>query len=326
MKRRRVAAAAALTGLACAVACSFPDVNFGPGDGGSDATLSDAPIGDAPIGDGSGEASDGGSVFIDSAAACGATEKRCGVACVSDFDPSHGCARAASCDPCAGPAHGTSTCPINDASCAVACDTPWQDCDKDAANGCEVDPTSGDGNNCGVCGRSCDGGVCMLGGNCGASCGDAATLCNNTSCVDTMKDPKNCGGCGKTCDAGTNQTASCDASACAFACDPGTADCNKQPVDGCEANLLGSTATCGSCQRGCDGGANTGATCNNGSCLYGCLTGFNDCANGLADGCECQGGPVCPGRACANTSDCCGGKQCLTAALLPCLGVGCACR
>ena len=330
MSRPRVVlgAAASLT-FAYVVACSFPDVTFGGGSGddggGADATLTDGPTGADGQGgqDGLVPPSDAGSITIDTSAPCGATEKRCGVACASKFDPSHGCAQQG-CDSCPGPANGTSRC-LPDGGCGFDCDTPFQDCDKDPANGCEADPASGDPGNCGTCKKTCDAGVCQLGGTCGASCLGGSVLCDG-GCVDTTKDPGNCGGCAKKCVAANNQTASCAASQCSVKCTKGYEDCNQLPGDGCEANTQGSTATCGNCFTACDGGAFTGSSCENGGCLYGCQAGHNDCNGTLSDGCECAGGLVCPGHACATNSDCCGGKRCLTISLLPCISVGCTCQ
>jgi hypothetical protein len=318
---------ACIAAFAYVAACSFPDVTFGTGadDGGGDATLTDGPGSEDVRGGGDGPVSpsDAGSVTIDASAPCGTTEKRCGVACASTFDPSHGCAQPG-CEPCPGRANGSSRC-LTDGGCGFDCDPPFQDCDKDPTNGCEADPTSGDPSNCGACKKTCDGGVCQLGGTCGASCLDAGTPCSG-GCVDLTKDPANCGGCGVRCDAGSNQTSSCGASQCSVKCTPGYADCNHLAADGCEANTLGSTANCGVCNNACNGGPFTGSSCEDGGCLYGCQAGHNDCNGTLTDGCECAGGPVCPGRACATNADCCGGKRCLTIALLPCLGVGCSCQ
>lgn len=329
MKRRvslALALALALAGFAGFAACAFPSVailDAAPDEGGTDATVQD---GTAEAGNGDADGSppsDGGSVTIDATGPCVDGQKRCGVACTSIFDPGHGCGDPSpSCEPCPGPAHSQKTlCEFPDASCSFECQAPWVDCDKDAANGCEVNPTSGNALNCGACNRTCDAGVCTVGGVCGTSCGDAS-LCAS-GCADTTSDPSNCGGCERTCDAGVNQTPSCAAGQCVYTCVEGFAHCNGG--QGCEAKL-GSVETCGSCKNACDGGPHTGASCADGGCLYGCLTGFTDCNGTLTDGCECAGGAVCPGGPCRADTDCCGGKRCLTAALVPCIGAGCACR
>ncbi len=319
VNRRRIAAAVALSALVAAAACSFPKVSFAPpDDGGADATLSDGP-------------GDGGSMTIDPDAPCPDDKKRCGIACASVSDPGHGCgAPAPMCDPCPGPPHTKSLCDFPDASCVYTCDDKWTDCDKDASNGCEVDTKSGDGQNCGGCNTTCDGGVCMLSGTCGASCGDAGTYCPPSTCADIDKDPRNCGGCGKTCDAGSYQTPSCEGRTCQYKCNDGFDDCDTQHDNGCEANL-GSVATCGSCTNACDGGAHTGASCdtsqNPAKCLYACIGPNANCNGTLDDGCECPGGTKCQGESCAANSECCGGKTCKTASLLPCaLGLVCTCQ
>ncbi len=82
-------------------------------------------------------------------------------------------------------------------SCTIAsCNANFQDCDKKAATGCEVD-TLTDNGNCGGCGKMCTGGETCSGGNC--SCGGGTTLCGST-CVDTQSDNSNCGACGQVCD------------------------------------------------------------------------------------------------------------------------------
>ncbi len=322
MNRRRALAAVVLSGVTFAVACSFPDVTFNPVDAGTDGTLSDG----GTTGDG------GSSVTIDSSGPCPDGKKRCGVACTNIYDPTHGCGAAPpACDPCPGPSHTTSTCTFPGASCNSQCEPPWQDCDNDASNGCEADPTSGDGQNCGRCGKVCDAGTFCAAGNCGASCGTAGVPCG-TSCIDPTKDPKNCGGCGKTCDAGDNQTPLCQGSTCTYQCAEGWGDCDGKP--GCEAKL-GSVDTCGRCDNKCYGGNNTGASCEDGGCVYGCLNGFSDCNADLSDGCECAAPKVCrsgacvtckpAGQGCQKGSECCSGN---CPGVLNALGIciGCTCQ
>ncbi len=102
--------------------------------------------------------------------------------------------------------------------CAAVCATGFADCDRTAANGCEIDSRTSV-NNCGACGA-----VCALPANATAAC--AAGACGIGACnagfancnmnatdgceVDTRVDRANCGACGATCGA----TEACSAGAC----------------------------------------------------------------------------------------------------------------
>lgn len=99
------------------------------------------------------------------------------------------------------------------------------DCNKSAADGCEIN-TDTDTGNCGTCGHVCQGGpgapgVC-LGGNCGLTCAVGTGDCNKTAAdgceVNTNTDPKHCGTCGNDCGANA-----CVQGACACASQSQTA-------------------------------------------------------------------------------------------------------
>lgn len=95
-------------------------------------------------------------------------------------------------------------------ACGVAsCNIGYGDCDKKAANGCEI-YLADDINHCGNCGNACTNGqICCNGacvdlnsdhnncGQCGNTC-DGQTCCNG-KCVDTKTDSYNCNGCGNIC-------------------------------------------------------------------------------------------------------------------------------
>ena len=72
---------------------------------------------------------------------------------------------------CPGVANATSRC--GSGQCGFVCYSPFQDCDGDASNGCEVD-TDNDPSNCGGCGNACSPdpvSVATCGGStCGSSC------------------------------------------------------------------------------------------------------------------------------------------------------------
>ena len=82
------------------------------------------------------------------AARCLPGSVRCGDRCVSRLDPAFGCG---ACTPCALD-HGSALC--EGPRCALAaCDPGFDDCDGDAANGCESALSAAV--SCGRCGRSC---------------------------------------------------------------------------------------------------------------------------------------------------------------------------
>jgi hypothetical protein len=82
--------------------------------------------------------------------------------------------------------------------------------------------------------------------------------------------------------------ATLDASGCTISmCSPGWGDCNKQVPDGCEVDLKTTLANCGACGHNCTAPANMGNACTAGVCATGaCMSGYADCNNNLADGCE----------------------------------------
>jgi hypothetical protein len=335
VNRRRVLAAAvflSLAGVAFVAACSFPDVGFRD-DGGADAadaTLpADAGGGDAPITTVDGQGPDG------AAPACGQTEKTCGVSCVSKLDPNHSCGMP-SCDPCGGPAHGIATCDAG--QCAVFCAAPWEDCNGDAADGCEANPKGGDPNNCGSCHATCGNGkFCNQGdAGCGDACAPGSTACGS-ACVNEKNDPLNCGSCSFACPSWPNATPVCNDGGCGYTCSDPYSDCNTIAQDGCEANLKADVKNCGKCKSQCVPGLNAGATCIDGTCKYGCLDGYTDCNGDVADGgdCACAAPKVCrsgacvtcgvPGKSCQKGSDCCSGN-CPGVLNLAGVCIGCTCQ
>lgn len=78
--------------------------------------------------------------------------------------------------------HATPTCMSG--SCSIAsCETSYDDCDEDPANGCETN-TDSDANNCGHCGNVCPSSEC-IGGTCTAVPSDLVTFAvgSNNGCV-----------------------------------------------------------------------------------------------------------------------------------------------
>jgi len=160
-------------------------------------------------GDGAGPL--GGRVFGNGHAApdrddvrCGAGFKPCGGRCVSIDEPGYGCG-AASCLPCRTE-NATARC-NNQHQCDIAvCYHDWDDCDGDAANGCESNVRT-DPDHCGGCAHRCPELPHAQRG-----CGDQCTIwrcapgfrdCNGADddgCeTNVASDPASCGRCGHSC-------------------------------------------------------------------------------------------------------------------------------
>ncbi|MBJ6762686.1 hypothetical protein JGU66_18120 [Myxococcaceae bacterium JPH2] len=70
------------------------------------------------------------------------------------------------------------------------------------------------------------------------------------------------------------------------ACDMGFADCDGNPANGCEVDLLSDEAHCGTCSTVCAGAPSAHAVCGAGTCGLGCVVGTFDCDGNPANGCE----------------------------------------
>jgi len=182
--------------------------------------------------------------------------------------------------------NGTPSC--NGGVCQITCDPGYGNCDGDASNGCETDLGNTVGH-CGTCDTACDAsggtpscsnGTCSITCNTGyANCdGDVSNGCE----VNLATDPVHCGTCVKVCDS-THGTASCTAGACGISCATNWANCDGNVDNGCEADLLNSSATCGSCTNACSSSGGS-PSCNNGTCGITCSAGLGDCTT--AAGCE----------------------------------------
>ncbi len=97
-----------------------------------------------------------------------------------------------------------------------------------------------------------------------------------------------------------------------FSCDPGFRDCDAAAGNGCEIDVLGDPANCGVCDLACQY-QHAAALCNQGACEMGpCDTGYTDCNEQTADGCEIRT---------ADDPENCGG--CGTSCVLPNATAGC---
>lgn len=188
-----------------------------------------------------------------------------------------------------GSASGGSSAGGSFSVCTPACDAGEKCCD-----GACVD-TESDSENCGKCGKSCEGaahgnGACQA-GKCSFECGLGFADCNLLSedgCeADVGTDPAHCGDCDTIC-LFANAVPKCESGTCGIAmCNAGFGDCNLMIADGCEADLGIDPDNCKSCGAVCPAPANGKADCLAGMCDFGgCLLGFGDCNDDLADGCE----------------------------------------
>ncbi len=116
-------------------------------------------------------------------------------------------------------------------------------------------------------------------------CGAGLTRCGD-GCVDRATNASHCGACGRACDIPHASVACADGACRLAACDEGFADCNGDPADGCEVDLLADPAHCGACPTAC-AFARAGARCEGGACVMGACEGaFADCNGRADDGCE----------------------------------------
>ena len=216
-----------------------------------------------------------------------------------------------------------------------SCVPPFDDCNGDPADGCEVN-TKTDVTNCGACAaKPCptlNGQAYCESASCGITCsadfadcdGEAGNGCEKA----VSRDVHNCGGCGKECTASAGKTAWCRAGQCGETpCAVGRGDCNGDPDDdpahgGCETDFKTDVDSCGSCGNPCQ--VNGGdAQCLAGVCaILSCHAGLADCAGGYADGCEtntntdlancgsCTKVCATPGGTPSCTAGVCGKKSC----------------
>jgi hypothetical protein len=154
----------------------------------------------------------------------------------------------------------------------------------------------------------CEAGLCRSTclaphGNCSTPAAPAADDGCETNLETT---PTRCGACDRACVATGVDQLRCMASRCTSTCTAGLGNCS-QPLapdadDGCETDLLTSTAHCGACGRACSATQVLALACAAGRCTSSCQPGRVNCARPDAptadDGCECAGDACCAGGTC----------------------------
>jgi Stigma-specific protein, Stig1 len=185
---------------------------------------------------------------------------------------------------CSSAANGAGICSLG--VCGLRCNAGFADCDRSAANGCEVDVNMSS-TNCGACGRVCGpvaGGVGFCNaGACALSCNRDQLDCDrvySTGCeVNVRNNPSNCGACGVNCGA----AGICNLLSC-VSCIAPRIPCSNACVD-----VTTDVNNCGACGYRCPA-APTGftATCNAGICYYGSIGDprMGDCDRSTANGYE----------------------------------------
>jgi hypothetical protein len=242
-----------------------------------------------------------------------------------DGDVSNGCEvdirTANDCGDCDRPcvaSNATTSCSTG--TCRIdSCSEGRGDCNSNLADGCEADfglpaACGGCDNACAqlpnVASSSCEDSVCNL--VCLAGRADCDKRSRN-GCEADLSNATSCGACGNDCTQLANvSSASCTEGSCkSLVCDQGFADCNGNPADGCERRL-NTLTDCGGCGRSCAPAHATG-TCESGACqVSSCDSGFDDCNDRGADGCETalSGRENCGacGNTCGGTVACTNGK------------------
>ena len=193
-------------------------------------------------------------------------------------------------NPCPSGDHATPVCVSS--VCELSCATGYEDCDKIATNGCEGELAK-DVANCGQCGKVCPGGgdaacqsgACLL--VCTSPYDDCDGVATNGCETNLSSNVQHCTACNQACPTPPHTTPKCTASACGYDCVGTWGDCNTSKTDGCETDTTSTTLHCGGCNKPCSTNHAT-PTCVSSACQLACHTGYGNCDNNVANGCEAQ--------------------------------------
>ncbi len=124
---------------------------------------------------------------------------------------------------------------------------------------------------------------------------------------DLSSDVNNCGDCGIQC-VNPHGTTTCVNGKCVYKCDEGYWDCDGDPTNGCESDLM-KVQACGLCQRNED--CPTGFFCKDGDCIKKYTNGHS-----CNDSAECAGGfctdeGVCCDQSCDGPCQSCKSGSCV---------------
>ncbi|MFO0556673.1 MAG: hypothetical protein U0269_01520 [Polyangiales bacterium] len=236
----------------------------------------------------------------------------CGASCINPAVDPLNCGSCG--NRCPAGANGVAIC--ESGTCDALCQMGFGNCDRNTANGCEVDVRTS-ATHCGMCGRACalpnatagcSAGSCVI-AMCNAGFGDCDAMAAN-GCETPLNSVSNCGMCGRSC-SGASPICDTRAGMCSSGCVGGQTRCGMSCVD------TGSDVTnCGACGRACSV-SNGSARCEASMCgVLACNAGFANCDGNAANGCEvntrtdvnnCGGCGNRPMEVCNNVDDNCDG-------------------
>ncbi|AUX21680.1 hypothetical protein SOCEGT47_021670 [Sorangium cellulosum] len=241
--------------------------------------------------------------------------------------------RCVACLPGAGACPAGQYCDPGAKRCVPGCGSPADcpaplacDLAKHTCVGCASDVECPPGASC------TDEGECAEGCSVERPCQAGATCCDGV-CRDLATDARSCGLCGRACPAVPHGEGACISGSCALAaCDSGFADCNQDPVDGCEHDAAArGPCSCApgatrACYQGPPGTEGVGpcapgiSTCRAsglswGPCLGQVLPELDTCADDVDNDCDGaadnppdqdgDGWTICEGDCCDSPSDGC---------------------
>jgi hypothetical protein len=152
------------------------------------------------------------------------------------------------------PDAGILVCAVGAKACGDVCvstEDPFYGCGAVSCARCELPNAT----------AACAVGACAVGA-CVAGFADCNALPTD-GCEASLATVNDCGACGAKCPALENVDMACVAGTCSGTCVAGFGDCNANPADGCEKNLMKDKHNCGACGVRCLFGR-----CQQGACVF----------------------------------------------------------